>query len=77
MAKYLFKKIFALILFGLALFLIPIAIPFVILIMIIIYACKMISHSGDYGVSSKEAVFLFFGGLVAFFGAFSVMDEIN
>lgn len=77
MAKYLFKKIFALILFGLALFLIPIAIPFVILIMIIIYACKMISHSGDYGVSSKEAVFLFFGGLVAFFGAFSVIDEIN
>lgn len=45
--------------------------------MIIIYACKMISHSGDYGVSSKEAVFLFLGGLVAFFGAFSVMDEIN
>ena len=76
MFKYIFKKVFALILFALAMVLIPLAIPFVVLVATIAGAFHMIAHSDEYG-GPKTAIFVFILGFAAFFGAFSYAEEIS
>lgn len=74
MIGYLIKKIIALLLFAVAMVLVPFALPIVILIVLLVNSVRVISRSGDYDVSGKEAFFYFLGGLICFFASFRVLN---
>ena len=77
MGRYLFLKIIALILFGVAMFIVPIAIPFVILIILIIYGIRLIAHSGDMLLTPGQTAFFFILGIVVFFGSFKFSTKVS
>ena len=68
------KKIIALLLFAVAMVLVPFALPIVVLIVLLVNSVRIISRSGDYDVSGKEAFFYFLGGIVCFFASFRVLN---
>lgn len=77
MGRYLFLKIIALILFGVAMVIVPIAIPFVILIILIIYGIRLIAHSGDMLLTPGQTAFFFIIGIVVFFGSFNFSTKVS
>ena len=73
MIKFLIIRILLLILLAAAIVLVPLALPFVIVILVICEAGRAFS-AGSASVSTKEAGALFIFGIILFFGSFKFLN---
>ena len=74
MLGYLFKKIGLLVLFAAAMVLIPFALPYALLVVLIGASFKAFAESGSH-IDPKAVLFYFAGGVLLFFGSFGVVAK--